>query len=245
MLKKIIEEGKLFLEEPDKDGGVEYVNSNNLRAFVYWTSKTMLFLQETYQGHPMVSTFKQIIEADRRNCYITTLDELIGILMAFETIKPNNSKLDYDAIIHNIFERFQNCALQLMRRHDDRDTLVIKDEYDVQDLLHALLRLNFSDVRPEEWTPSYAGNCNRMDFLLKEAKIAIEVKMSRRNLKDKEIGNQLIIDITKYKQHPDVKFLYCFVYDPDRNIYNPTGLENDLKRLSSNDLKVYVMVRPS
>ena len=84
-----------------------------------------------------------------------------------------------------------------------------------------------------------------VDFLLKEAKIAIEVKMSRCNLKDKEIGNQLIIDITKYKQHPDVKFLYCFVYDPDRNIYNPTGLENDLKRLSSNDLKVYVMVRPS
>jgi hypothetical protein len=34
---------------------------------------------------------------------------------------------------------------------------VLKDEYDVQDLLYALLRIFFDDVRPEEWTPSFAG----------------------------------------------------------------------------------------
>ncbi len=105
-----------------------------------------------------------------------------------------------------------------------RETLTIKDEYDVQDLLHALLKLHFSDVRPEEWTPSYAGNSNRMDFLLKEAHIAIEVKMTRDNLKDKEIGEQLIIDIDKYQQHPDVNTLYCFVYDPNAILHNPVGL---------------------
>jgi REase_DpnII-MboI len=32
----------------------------------------------------------------------------------------------------------------------------IKDEYDVQDLLHAILRAFFDDVRPEEFVPSYA-----------------------------------------------------------------------------------------
>lgn len=84
-----------------------------------------------------------------------------------------------------------------------------------------------------------------MDFLLREANIAIEVKMTRDNLKDKEIGEQLIIDIAKYKQHPNVNVLYCFVYDPNSNIYNPVGLENDLNQQSSDDFKVKVFVRPN
>ena len=42
-------------------------------------------------------------------------------------------------------------------RHGGRNTLDVRDEYDVQDLLHALLKMFFKDVRSEEWTPSYAG----------------------------------------------------------------------------------------
>ena len=105
--------------------------------------------------------------------------------------------------------------------------------------------MHFSDVRPEEWTPSYAGNSNRMDFLLKEAHIAIEVKMTRDNLNDKEIGNQLIIDIAKYQQHPDVDTLYCFVYDPNAILHNPVGLENDLNKHSTDNFSVKVFVRPN
>jgi REase_DpnII-MboI len=52
----------------------------------------------------------------------------------------------------------------------------MKDEYDVQDSLHALLKLHFDDVRREEWTPSYAGSQSRMDFLLKREKIVVETK---------------------------------------------------------------------
>lgn len=245
MIDKLIEEGKRFLENPENDGYFDYVNKNKFRAFIYWTRESLLFLQDNYKGQPMISDFEQIANACRSYCYITALDDLLGILMAFETIKPKKNNLDYDDIIQNLFDKFHNCTLQLKRRHDNRGTLEIKDEYDVQDLLHALLILYFSDVRPEEWTPSYAGNCNRMDFLLKEEKIAIEVKMTRHNLKDKEIGNQLINDITKYKEHPDVNTLYCFVYDPDRSINNPDGLEKDLMKLSSDKLKVCVMVRPA
>lgn len=41
----------------------------------------------------------------------------------------------------------------------------------MQDLLNALLRLYFYDIRPEEYTPSYAGKTARVDFLLKNEKI--------------------------------------------------------------------------
>lgn len=79
-------------------------------------------------------------------------------------------------IIELICSHFHIVTRQLRQRYNDRPTLVINDEYDVQDLFHTLLRLFFSDVRPEEWTPSYAGGSSRVDFLLKSEQVVIEVK---------------------------------------------------------------------
>lgn len=114
-----------------------------------------------------------------------------------------------------IFERFHTVARQLRARHDGRPTLNVADEYDVQDLLHALLRVYFDDVRAEEWTPSYAGGASRMDFILNEYGVVIEVKKTRAGMAAKDVGDQLLIDIMRYKAHPGTKILYCFVYDPD------------------------------
>lgn len=142
-----------------------------------------------------------------------------------------------------IFDKFKSIARQLQSRHDNRPTITMKDEYDVQDLLHTLLRLFFDDIRPEEWTPSYAGGASRMDFLLKNEKIVIEVKKTRSGLKEEEIGEQLIIDIAKYKSHPDCQKLICFIYDPEGRIGNPASLENDLSG-TKDGLEVSVYVRP-
>ena len=116
----------------------------------------------------------------------------------------------------------------------------VNDEYDVQDLLYALLKMYFDDVRPEEWTPSYAGKSARMDFLLKNEEIIIEVKRTREGLGDKELGDQLIIDIDRYKVHPNCKKLICFVYDPEGRIGNPNGIIKDLMQQHENYLQVYI-----
>lgn len=143
-----------------------------------------------------------------------------------------------------IIERFHQAASQLRNRHDNRTTLTIVDEYDVQDLLHCLLKVNFEDVRPEDAVPSYAGKNTRVDFLLKREKTIIEVKKTRNSLKDKEVGDQLILDVAHYKSHPDCKRLICFVYDPETLITNPRGLEDDLIRLSNDEMLVEVYIRP-
>jgi hypothetical protein len=70
-------------------------------------------------------------------------------------------------------QRFHQIARQLRHRYNQRPTLEVEDEYDVQDLLYSLLRLHFDDIRPEEWTPSYAGKSARMDFLLKIEQVVI------------------------------------------------------------------------
>lgn len=146
--------------------------------------------------------------------------------------------------VTRLVDRFHRVARQLRARHDNRPTLSIDDEYDVQDLLHAMLRIHFNDVRAEEWTGSYAGKSARMDFLLKEEKLVLEIKMTRDGLNEKKVGDELIVDIGRYATHQDCKTLVCFVYDPTGRIGNPTGLERDLSRTTEDGLTVVVIVAP-
>jgi hypothetical protein len=152
-------------------------------------------------------------------------------------------KDDYWEEIEFVCSRFHTVAKQIQKRHDNRPTLEIKDEYDVQDLLHAILRMFFDDIRPEEHTPSYAGGSARMDFLLKSHGTVIEVKKTRKGLRDKEIGNQLVEDIARYRKHKDCRILVCFIYDPEGIITNPKGLIKDLSE-ESDEFSVRVLIQP-
>lgn len=145
--------------------------------------------------------------------------------------------------IDNLINKFHQVVIQLRDRHEDRNTLDVSDEYDVQDLLHALLILYFEDIRPEEWTPSYAGTSSRQDFLLKNEKTVIETKKTREGLGNRELANELIVDIARYTAHPDCQKLICFVYDPENRIKNPRGFENDLRK-DTDELNVVVYIRP-
>ena len=95
-------------------------------------------------------------------------------------------------------------------------------------------------VRAEEWTPSYAGGCERMDFLLKNLQTVIKVKKTRPKMTMKSLGEELIIDIEKYKAHPDCKQLYCFVYDPDGFLGNPKAIKNDLEKSHEGFVKIFI-----
>jgi len=132
---------------------------------------------------------------------------------------------------------------QLRDRHGGRTTLDVVDEYDVQDLFHSLLRLYFDDIRAEETTPSYAGKSSRIDFLVNDESVGIEIKKTRDGLDARELGTQLIDDIARYRQHPNCQKLICFVYDPDGRISNPSGVMNDLAT-ESDDFSVEVIIVP-
>ena len=150
---------------------------------------------------------------------------------------------DYWEAIELVCDKFHTVAKQIRKRHDMRSTLEINDEYDVQDLLHALLRMYFDDIRTEEHTPNYAGGSARMDFLLKDYDVVIEVKKTRKGLGDKEIGDQLIEDKERYRAHSNCRTLVCFVYDPEEIISNRKALIKDLSK-ESDEFSVRVLIRP-
>jgi hypothetical protein len=82
-----------------------------------------------------------------------------------------------------------------------------------------------------------------MDFLLPTEKLVIETKKTRQGLAAKELGEELIVDIARYRKHPTCKQLICFVYDPEGRITNPRGIESDLSR-TENDFEVKVIIEP-
>lgn len=155
----------------------------------------------------------------------------------------SSSAPDHLNLIERICLRFHAVCRQIRDRHSGRPTIEVEDEYDVQDLIHALLRIHFDDIRAEEWTPSYAGGASRVDFLLKEECIVIEVKKTRGSMNVADLGAQLLVDIARYERHPDCRTLVCFVYDPEARIGNPVGLERDLEARSG-ALKVRAIVGP-
>jgi hypothetical protein len=117
----------------------------------------------------------------------------------------------------------------LIKRRKGATALTFRSEYDLQDLLHALLRPWVADIRPEEFTPSYAGSSTRMDFLLPAHSLVIELKLIRDHAHARQIGKELTIDIAHYTAHPGCKHLWCIIYDPDKLIPNVAGLTSDLE----------------
>lgn len=216
--------------------------------FFKWQSKTIVFLEKILDKEDFrLINFKEKVKKN----YEYSVDEGLGIVKSLiEDIEGENFDLKIAPIqdnatetVEKILNNFHRVVRQIRIRYDDRQTIEINDEYDVQDLLHALLLIPFDDVRAEEWTPSYAGGSSRMDFLINGENIVIETKMTRESLKDKKIGDELIIDIERYSVHPNCEKLYCFVYDSQEFIKNPIGLENDLSGIK-NGLDVNVIIVP-
>lgn len=184
-----------------------------------------------------VKSFMQIMDSEfsRR----TSQENAKKVHTDIDTKTASEQNID---LVKKIMMRFHAVVIQLRQRYDNRTTLDVSDEYDVQDLLRALLYLHFDDVRPEEWTPSYAGKSSRVDFLLKQENIVIEVKKTRSGLGAKEIGDQLILDIARYSNHQDCKTLICMIYDPENRIQNPGGIESDLSGKNGKiNVEVYVV----
>jgi hypothetical protein len=152
-------------------------------------------------------------------------------------------QLDAASAVISIGERFVSVQRALRKRHGGRLAVEFDDEYDDQYLMKALLALFFEDVRPEDYVPSYAGGNSRVDFLLPQHGLAIELKHTRKGLKDKELGEQLVIDRDRYVGASKANHLIALVFDPNGEIDNPRGLEIDLqRRVGTSELAVTVRI---
>ncbi len=126
-------------------------------------------------------------------------------------LRPEPEALDK---LEQLLKRLPKVARELRSRHGNRPPFRIAEVRDVEDLVRALLPLQFDDVRPECRTPSYATG-TRTDFVLAPERIAVTVKYAELGQVGPELARQLEDDVGYYRKHRSCRILVCFVYDPE------------------------------
>ncbi|MDH4083728.1 MAG: hypothetical protein OEV99_13305 [Nitrospira sp.] len=166
------------------------------------------------------------------------------------SIGPNSTRWfepvpDQDPLqlIRKVCLRLHAVARQLRLRRDYRPTLEIDDDYDLQDLLCALLKVEFDEVATEEWTPPYAEGTPRTMLLINRDQIAVVAKKTRSGLTAKELADQVTADSAYYRAQGRGSTLFCFMYDPEGRIGSPKRLETTLTSVSEH-CRVEVLVAP-
>jgi hypothetical protein len=150
-------------------------------------------------------------------------------------------------LLTEIFEGFAESAFYLQDRDGDRPDFEITCEQDFQDLLYAIMKPIFPDMREEEYTPKYATNSKRIDFVIPEISTVIEAKYVRDSNHATKIPEELMIDIESYHAHTNCQSLYGFVWDGDGEIVDRSNFENELsgtRTIDGNRLQVEIIVIP-
>lgn len=108
---------------------IEKWYQKNLREIL---SNQYVFNHDVHKEN--ASLIKNIIQEleENEDFYKSELDSLR---------KPDREMLLTDIALENLLNKFHQIVIQLRDRYDDRDTLDVSDEYDVQDLLHSLLKI--------------------------------------------------------------------------------------------------------
>lgn len=104
----------------------------------------------------------------------------------------------------------------------------VDNEFDVQDLLHALLKSYFPTADIECPVSKIAQTASsRPDIQIPEHGIFIEAKFVREGDDQKKLLEQLILDCDYYSAWADLKLLIFLIYDTNK-LMNPIGLTTHL-----------------
>lgn len=220
----------------------------DVSLYLDWSTKALALLESFPEG-TVDTQIEKVKKCGKQNLgvYATEIQSCLksALFLVQQGLGNFNDGIEVTSgsaldILKQICSRFRKVSLSLRHRRKGRAPLAIEDEYDVQYLFEALLNLYFDNVSPEEWTPRYAGKNSRIDFALPDEGIVVELKMTRDTLGDAEIGDQLIIDLERYKSHPSCNYIVCFVYDPDNRIRYPRMLCDDLNKAHQGEALVIV-----
>jgi hypothetical protein len=137
------------------------------------------------------------------------------------------------AALETLLRRLPRVVHALRSRHGDRPPFRAADVYDVEDLLRAVLPLQFDDVRSLSRTPSYAA-ATRTDFLLVSTAggrtVAVTPKWVTAGVTEAELTRQWDEDVKYHEAQRDCGMLVGFVYDPEGRLPEPAALETAWSR---------------
>ncbi|WP_262713093.1 PD-(D/E)XK nuclease domain-containing protein [Subsaximicrobium wynnwilliamsii] len=98
-----------------------------------------------------------------------------------------------------MIDNFPEAIKQIKSRRKGKDAFQFKDEYDVQDVLYVMLKPVFPNMKAEDPVPKVGATSTKIDLILRQEKILIEVKMIKESDNDEsKFIKQLKEDIQSY-----------------------------------------------
>ncbi|KAA3436753.1 hypothetical protein FOA19_20460 [Rufibacter hautae] len=121
-----------------------------------------------------------------------------------------------DDIVRDVLYNFSNAIQKIIKdRRKGHAAFNIMDEYDVQDILYVILKSIFPNLRDEDPIPKVGAKSTKIDLILREERILIEVKMIKQgDSNETHFIEQLKVDFESYHECKWLDKLFCFVYDP-------------------------------
>jgi len=148
-------------------------------------------------------------------------------------------------LIEHLCKRIQYSANILSNRtRPGKLSYKIEDEYDVQDLVHAVLRAYLKYSVQEDTMNKVAGTrSGRVDISIEELGLLIEIKFSRRPDDNKVFFDAFSKDLVLYSSWAPLKHLFYIIYNHNL-LKDPEGLEklSGKKEISGKKFEVKVIL---
>ncbi|OHB60277.1 MAG: hypothetical protein A2167_02310 [Planctomycetes bacterium RBG_13_46_10] len=140
-------------------------------------------------------------------------------------------QIESDVISKNVFDLLFNYMREAVIDFEKRSESKFKDEPELQNFIYSVLRAMFMSVEFEDPTEKMCGKFNRLDFVLKDHKIIIEIKYVRDKTHAKKISEELSVDYLRYKQSPYGQTIINYIYDPNNHITNHGLYKKQLNKI--------------
>ena len=139
-------------------------------------------------------------------------DVTFQLLFSGMGIAPNDSDV---TLVERLCTRLPQVARILaVRSRKNKKPFMISDEYDVQDLLHAVLRGYLKYSVQEDPLPKMAGaKSSRTDLSVEEIGVLVEVKYVHGPADQKRIFEEFSQDLLLYSKWDPLKHLIFLIYN--------------------------------
>lgn len=187
------------------------------------------FFHPSYNTNDPQHVFHQKVQKAYQNGLKRTLTDLNAVIeqQEIELQHAGVTKMTASAeieLVLQLCQRLDKSIKVLGQRHAGRPAFEINDEYDVQDLLQAILRAYFKYSTTEEPISKLAGLSTRADFAIEELGLIIEAKIAHGPGDQGRIVKEFAEDVQGYSKWSHLKHLIYLVYNAD-DLKDPEALD--------------------
>lgn len=219
-------------------------NSVHSQRFIDWTPYTMFSYSQSISDYEWEQSKQRAYKAGAQK----TLTEMQNLLEQLELKaefagRPKTLQRPDDIqLLLQLCKRLPHAVKVLSRRRKDKKPFDLEDEYDAQDLLHAILRSYFKYSVAENPIPKIGGISSRADFSIEEIGVVIEVKFVHNPTEQERIVKQFAEDLQFYSQVTYLEHFIYVVYGAD-DLKDPEALDKleGEKSLGGRDFTAYIV----